>query len=113
MSENWVQRNEKILEQIKTMDASKDRDRLELVRSMRFVLGALVQSLAGWMQWINNPDIIGIFDKKELEEMNITITDFVRSFIEYDIKMTKKGLEKGVKERKNTQKRSQERTFYV
>jgi len=98
MSERWVEQCERILEQIKITEAGKDRDRLELVHSMRFGLIALWNSLSGWMRWINNPDVMAKFDQEELNEMNKTITDFVKSFIEYDIKITKQGIQKDAKE---------------
>ena len=53
MSERWIQVSEKILEQLKRLDDTKDKDRLELVRSLRFVLSVLQRSLIGWTQWIN------------------------------------------------------------
>ena len=98
MSENWIEQCERILDQINTTEANKDRDRLELVHSMRFGLLALWNSLSGWMRWINNPDVMTKFDQEELEQMNQTITDFVKSFLEYDIKITKQGIQKDVKE---------------
>jgi hypothetical protein len=94
------------------MEEDKDRDRLELVRSIRFALGALGQSLAGWMQWVNNPDIISMFSQDELVRMNKSIMDFAKSFIEYDIKMTNEGINKGVQER-STQRTTSGREFYV
>ena len=113
MSERWVQRGERILERIKNLDASKERDRLELIQSMGFVLRALWNSVQGWMQWISNPGITTRFSQEELEEINKTITDFAKSFIEYDIKMTKEGIQKGIKERRRAQRRPSERAIYV
>jgi hypothetical protein len=101
------------MKQIKEMENIEDRDRLELVRQMRFVLGALAQSLSGWTQWMNNPDIVSKFNQDELREMNKTLSDFVKSFIEYDIRITNEGIQKGIQERRNTQKRSSQRVFYV
>ena len=95
------------------MEDAKDKDRLELVRSIRYALGGLGHSLAGWMQWINNPDISSKFSQKELEKMNVTVSDFAESFIEYDLKITKEGVKKGIKERRSTQRRQSMRVFYV
>ena len=113
MNERWIQRSERIIEQIKELEETKDRDRLELVRSLRFMLGALGTSLAGWMQWISNPDTMTVFSKEELEEMNKTIMGIVKSFIEYDIKMTNEGFQKGIKERRSTERKTAERVLYV
>jgi hypothetical protein len=113
MSERWIQKSERVLNQLKDLENVKDRDRLELVRSMRVALNALAQSLNGWMQWLNNPDVISMFNQEELEKMNKTVMDLVTPFIEYDIKVTNEGIQKGIKERRSTQRRSTDRVFYV
>ena len=105
MSERWVQRGERILERIKSLETSKERDRLELIRSMGFVLRALWNSVQGWMQWINNPDIMTKFSQEELDEMNKTITEYVKSFIEYDVKISKQGIQKGIDRRRTRTRR--------
>ena len=78
------------------LERAEEKDRLEYVRSIRFMLGALQRSILGWMQWINNPDIMTRFTQEELSEMNKKIAEFTRAFIEYDLEITKKGAEKGL-----------------
>jgi len=112
MSDNWIQASEQVLKQIKDMENIEDRDRLELVRQTRFALGALTQSLVGWMQWLDNPGIMSKFNQEELEGMNKTIRDFVKSFIKYDIKMTNEGIHKGISEM-GDQRKIPERSFYT
>ncbi len=83
-----------------------DQDRLELVRVMRFSLGALNQSLHGWMQWVSSPEIMSNFNKEELEEMAKKITDIVEQFLTYDIETTNTGIMKGLdKQGENEQSR--------
>ncbi len=115
MSERWIQSSERLLDQIKRLEEAKERDRLELVRSLRFVLGALQRSLLGWMQWVNNPDIMIRFKQEDLEQMNKKLSELVRFFIEYDLEVTKLGAEKGLKARKRVKKKREERAdvFYV
>ena len=115
MSEGWIQVSEKILDQIKRLEEAKERDRLELVRSIRFMLSALQNSLLGWMQWVNNPDVMTRFTQEDLEKMNKKLSEFTRSFIEYDLEATKLGAQKGFKARKKVKKKREERadTFYV
>jgi len=60
------------------------------------MLGALQRSIWGWMQWVNNPDVMTKFTNEELGEINKKITKFTKSFIKYDMKITKKGEEKGL-----------------
>jgi len=93
---NWVERSEKTLEELKKLKEKKDQDRLDRVRAMRFAFMALGQSLAGWMQWVNSPEVMSNFTKEELEEMSQTIMGMVEKFIEYDIKTTDEGMQKGV-----------------
>lgn len=116
MSERWIQVSEKILEQLKRLEDTKDKDRLELVRSLRFVLSVLQRSLIGWTQWVNNPDIMTIFSQKDLEMMTEKLSEFTRSFVKYDLEMTSLGVKKGLKApKKVTEKKKEERTerFYV
>jgi hypothetical protein len=115
LSERWIQLSEKILKQIKRLEKAKERDRLELVRSMRFILSGLQRSLLGWMQWVDNPDIMTRFTQEDLEKMNKKLSEFTCSFIEYDLEATKLGAQKGLKARKKVKKKKEERaeTFYV
>lgn len=115
LSEIWTQVSENILDQIKRLEETKDRDRLELVRSLRFVLSALQRSLLGWTQWVNNPDIMTRFTQKDLEKMNKKLSEFTRSFIEYDLEATTLGTKKGLKAEKKVEKKKEERAegFYV
>jgi len=105
LSERWIQVSEKILEQLKRLEDTKDKDRLELVRSLRFVLSVLQRSLLGWTQWVNNPDIMTIFSQKDLETMTEKLSEFTRSFVNYDVEATKLGAEKGLKLGKEVKKK--------
>jgi len=100
MSQNWIPRSQSTLKQLRQLAETPDQDRLDLVRVMRFAFGALGQSLAGWMQWINSPEIMSTFTRDELEEMARTLTGMVERFIEYDIKITEEGMRKGLAKRK-------------
>jgi hypothetical protein len=102
MHQNWIQRSENTLKQIQSLMDGDKQDRLELVRVMRFALGALGQSLGGWMQWVNSPEIMSSFSQEELEEMARTVTGMIEKFIEYDIEMTNKGTRKGLEKQRAT-----------
>lgn len=91
MSERWVDGCERILKQIKDLSYDKDQDRLEIVRSMRFLINAIYRSVVGWFGWVNNPDVMAEFSIEELKEMNNKLIKFAESFIEYDAKVTSKG----------------------
>ena len=117
MSEGWVQTCEQLLKQLKKFSAKKDKDRLDLVQSMRFSLYALHRSLLGWMNWVNNPDIMASFKHEELAEMNKKLTEFAEDFIKYDAEVTQRGAEKNLKmkrpRRESVERRSLEEVFYV
>jgi hypothetical protein len=115
LSERWIQVSEKILDQLKHSEVAKKKDRLEYVRTIRFTLSALQRSLLGWMQWVNNPDIMTRFTQEDLESINKKLSDFARSFIEYDLEATKLGSQRGLKAIKKVKKKKDERadTFYV
>ncbi len=104
MHQNWTQRSENTLKKLRGLMENPDQDRLELVRVMRFSLGALNQSLHGWMQWVSNPEIMSNFTKEELEEMAKKITGIVDQFITYDIETSNTGILKGLdNQRENEQ----------
>jgi len=108
LSERWIRLSEKTLDQIKRLEEAKERDRLELVSSILFLLSALQNSVFGWLQWANNPSIMARFTQEDLEKMNKKLSEFTRSFIEYDIEATKLGAEKGLKPGKEVKKKRRE-----
>jgi len=88
MSGRWVQDCKRILEQIKKLEDIKGKDRLDMVRTIRFTLQALQRSVSGWIGWISNPDIMANFSLEELKEINENLAKLTQSFIEYDCKIT-------------------------
>lgn len=106
MAQNWIHRSENTLKRLKRLMEKPNQDRLDLVRIERFALGALGQSLAGWMQWINSPVIMSNFSQGELEDMVKTFVEMVEAFIEFDIKITKEGILKGLVKRREAGQRS-------
>lgn len=70
--------------------AKQDRDRLELINSMLFSLHALNQSVHGWQKWIQNLNFMSKFSVDELQEMEAGLVSTVRTFIEYDLDVTKR-----------------------
>jgi hypothetical protein len=92
---SWTERSMKTLEQLRELKSAKEQDRLDYVKTMRFAFAAMGQSLAGWMQWVNSPEIMSTFNRDELEKMAETIMEMTEKFIEYDIKITDEGMRKG------------------
>ncbi len=62
--------------------------RLDMVRTIRFTLYALQRSVSGWMEWINNPDIMAAFSLGELKEISKNLAKLAQPFVEYDCKIT-------------------------
>jgi len=116
VSEAWIRVSEKILAQLKRLEETKGKDRLELVRSLRFVLSVLQRSLLGWTQWVNNPDIMTLFTQEDLKKMTERLSELTQAFVEYDMKITSLGVKRGLKTpKKVAKKKREERTerFYV
>ncbi len=111
MSERWVRECESILKRIREAAKMTPKDRLEVVRLMRFTLYAIHRSVLGWLGWVNNPDVMSEFSKEELEEMNKFLSNFAESFIEYDAKVTGRGSEKGLAPKKKKEREME--GFYV
>ncbi len=119
MSEGWVETCEKILDQIRKASEKKDSDRLDLVQAMRLSLYALHRSVLGWLNWVNNPDIMVSFKPEELVDMNRRLLGYVQEFIKYDIEVTEKGADKNLASRKarleaeERARRAPEDIFYI
>ena len=106
MNSTWIDRSEKTIEQLRLLKKNRDMDRLDLLKSMRFSFSALSQSLGGWMQWVNSPEVMSQFNRDELQEMSDKIIDMVTGFIEYDLDVTDRGMQKGLgKQRDEDQSR--------
>ncbi|MCW4026287.1 MAG: DUF2153 domain-containing protein [Candidatus Bathyarchaeota archaeon] len=115
MSSRRVQSSKRILDRIRELGDIEEKDRLDDVRSIRFMLDALQRSLTGWMEWVNNASIMTKFTKEELEDMDEQLSRLSRSFIEYDLEVTGKGAEKELAARKGAEGRRRQGTgfFYV
>jgi hypothetical protein len=114
LSDKWINASKKLLNELKRMEETEERDRLDLVRSLRLTLYMLQRSLMGWMELANNPDMLTRFTHEELEEINKKLLKFSHSFIEYDLEATKLGAKKGLKTRKEDKKRKDKREmFYI
>lgn len=111
MGDRWIQECREYLKQIREATAAEAPDRLDLVRSMHDALMGINHSVWGWLQYANNPDIMGKFTRDELNEINDILNKFAEEFIEYDIKVTKTGMAKGLDEMKQRQQSRQ--PFYV
>jgi len=115
LSSRWIQSSKKISDRIRELEEIEEKDRLDHVRSMHFMLDALQRSLMGWMQWVNNASIMTKFTEEELEDINEQLSRLTCTFIEYDLEVTEKGLEKGLAARKKAEGRRRVGTgiFYV
>jgi hypothetical protein len=119
LSKGWVQICEEILDQIKKFSEKQEKDRLDLVQSMRFSLYALHRSILGWLNWVNNPDIMATFKQEELDEMNSKLSKYIQEFIEYDVEITEKGADKNLdaqkarREAEERARRGPEDIFYI
>lgn len=100
MNVSWNDRLQKTIEQLENLKAQRDLDRLDLVKNMRFSFGALSQSLGGWMQWVNSPEVMSQFTQEEMLEMSDKLIEMVMSFVEYDQEITDFGLQKGLGKQK-------------
>lgn len=94
MSERWIMESEQLLRRMKELSSRDERDRLELINSIIFYLNVLERSLRGWRFWVGNLSLMSQFTLEELTEMEVTLENQIRPFIEYDIEATKKWKDK-------------------
>jgi hypothetical protein len=88
MDEHWVQECKVLLDHMKKLENLKGRDRLDMVRTIRFILLTLQRSVAGWNEWVNNPDMMANFPLEELKEISRNLAKLTEPFIEYDCEIT-------------------------
>lgn len=88
MSGRWIRDCKAILDQIKKLEKIEGRDRLDMVRAIRFILFALQRSVSGWIEWINNPDVMAGFSLEELKEISLNLAKLTQPFINYDCEIT-------------------------
>jgi len=110
MGEQWIEECNKYLSRIRESTETEAPDRLEVVRSMHTALLAINHSTLGWLQYVNNPDIMSMFDLPELEEIQLTLNKFAEAYILNDIEVTKKGMRKGMNKNKQNET---DQPFYV
>ncbi len=88
MAEHWVQECKRILEQIKKLKDIKGKDRLDMVRRIRFTIYALQRSILGWIEWVENPDVMASFSLEDLKEISNNLAKLTQPFIKYDCEIT-------------------------
>ena len=110
MDEQWIKECYELLQEIRESTKVENADRLQLVTTMHRALMAVNHSVLGWFQYVNNPDIMSMFNVDELTEITETLNNFAEAFVSHDIEVTEKGMGKGL----NADKGDDERLpFYV
>lgn len=100
-----------MLDRIRELLEVEVKDRSDQVGSMHLAPYALHRSLKSWIQWVNNPNMMTKFTKKELEDVNRELSELTHTSLVYDLKVTDKEAETA---RKAVRKEREEiRTFYV
>lgn len=88
VAEHWVQECKRILEQIKKLGDIEGKDRLDMVRRIRFTIYALQRSILGWIEWVENPDVMASFSLEDLKEISKNLAKLTQPFIKYDCEIT-------------------------
>ena len=94
LAEQWTNQSEKILHKLTTLTQEQDRDRLAIINALILALNAIDRGVQGWRKWIQNLDFMARFSEDELKAIEQGLVKSVRSFIEYDIDITKQHEEK-------------------
>ena len=113
MSNRWIQECERLLDQMKKLSATEGKDRLEVVRTMSFILYSLQRSVSGWLEWIDNLDIMTSFSFEELQEINKKLAEMTEAFVDYDIKVTGQCAPTKPKTAKKAEGKERSDVFYV
>jgi hypothetical protein len=89
LAEQWTNQSEKILHKLTTLTQEQDRDRLAIINALILALNVMDRSVQGWRKWIQNLNFMAQFSEDELKAIEQGFVKLVRSFIEYDIDITK------------------------
>lgn len=90
MSERWINESELLLKGMKELSSKIDRDRLEIINSVLFILHTLERSIGGWKRWIENLSLMSNFSLEELKEIEEALQKQAVTIIHYDIDATKR-----------------------
>jgi len=85
MNVSWIERTQKTIDKLRAIKEKRDADRLEIITGMRF------------------SEIMSQFTREELLEMSDTLIDMVAQFLEYDMKITDYGMQKGLGKQRDEQ----------
>ena len=94
MSERWIKESEQMLKMMKELTSKKERDRLEVINSLRFSLTAIGRSVVGWRTWISNLSLMTRFSLEELKGIDDTLHKQAETIMQYDIEATKRVMDK-------------------
>lgn len=72
----------------------KSGDRLDTVSSMILALNAIDRSIYGWRSWVQSLRLMSRFTEDELRDMEERLRKMACAFVEYDIEVTKKHVNK-------------------
>jgi hypothetical protein len=94
VSEQWITQSEQILKKMDQNIKKAEKDRLEAITAILYVINAIDRSLHGWRRWVQNLGFMAQFSSEELHQMEQGLSQVARAFIENDIDVTKRFAEK-------------------
>jgi len=94
VSEQWITQSEQILKTIEQNIKKAEKDRLEAITAILYVINAIDRSLHGWRRWVQNLRFMTQFSSEELHQMEQGLSHVARVFIENDLDVTKRYAEK-------------------
>lgn len=70
---------------LKGLMESEEKDRLDYVRSIKIHLAIMGHSLNGWGKLINNPEAMAEFTEKELEMVEVNLSNLALGFLKEEV----------------------------
>jgi hypothetical protein len=90
VSDQWITQSDQLLQSLRALQSQTDKDRLEIIKAMFFILNTLERSLKGWRSWVQNLDFMARFSADELRELEDGLNVSAQAFVQYDVDVTKK-----------------------
>jgi len=90
VSDQWIAQSDQLLKSLRALQSQPDKDRLEIIKAMFFILNTLDRSLKGWRSWVQNLNFMARFSADELKELEDGLNASAQAFIQYDVDVTRK-----------------------
>lgn len=108
MLKKWIKDVEKKKKEIEKLET---KDRLALTASITQLHNSIIASLHGWAAWLRNPPVINNLSEKDLRETFEIFRKLAIQFLDLDLRMSTKVLQKQEKKPRKKLRKEKKATY--